>query len=706
MWGFQVLLVASGASEAEATATSELLGLIKGEPRLADWSRTTSFRVVTRDDVVAAAQAADREARAAAASSTSGRDNDSKVSSEGNAGGNGPPAAENALAGRSNSVALASADDEVEVELTVRVLADAFQRLVRQDKDTFTEATATRRTNAGGATGEALTQADALGHERESNASSGSGQLTDYAGAAPVDSLAAAPARIYLLDQYPASLAELQALLYTGEADCAVQGGLPLLPLIDGLLLVADPTRELREVRRKSLGLTDERRKSASQRQILSAIATAAFDDAVGSAATVQSVFLTANPLVRESYEAAGVGGLAWSDFVFDDVPCSAAAKEPKGVADLAKELLASAETLAAHKYEFKRWVAATTMVQIPTAESSDSDNVRAMVECYERILCGVYGASVGVSTVLFAMKEAVALVALDDNEESDSRFSSNQLYVEEYIAHGDSAARRLAIAYTTFKNEETGPSTKDFSFVDPCSVLDRRIDDVEHDMWAMSDLPGVGNAGRKGMPVSPPLSPIARSISDTELQTFAPFDVARVHLTRQVQQVEDMLGESWKGKLQPSRGFVEELNRTVLPQRLAQILSNFPTAYTAYYAPTDSLLLATLAATAPGRFRTVSWSAKDHVRHRPAFKDWRKERVVSDEYLTPRSREALEACVPLSSAELALVSEKTFVLFPSDQSVIRVYQTPRGYTWLSVYQGGYVRTSPIAESLHECEAA
>jgi hypothetical protein len=98
------------------------------------------------------------------------------------------------------------------------------------------------------------------------------------------------------------------------------------------------------------------------------------------------------------------------------------------------------------------------------------------------------------------------------------------------------------------------------------------------------------------------------------------------------------------------------------------------------------------LAATAPGRFRTTRWTAKHHVRHRVAFKDWKKEQLVPDEYLTPRTLSATGACVPLSSAELSLLTENTSVLFPSDQSVVRVYQTPRGYTWLNVYHhSGYV---------------
>lgn len=701
VWGFQAMLVTSGGSKLEVTAARELLRLVASEPRLASWVRATSFRVVTRADVEAAARAVALEASVTAVHSTESRSEEPAAADSDTAGDDGggstdveSPDAVAALAVSSSAALLA----EMEVEMTPRVLADAFQRLVQLDRDAHAAARMQLATHADASddNGDARvtaadTTAPASAHASEADAPP-AGPLADFAGAVHGDSTTA-PARIYLLDQYPASLAEMQVLLHTGEAGCAFQGELPLLPLIDGVLLVADPTKELREGRRKSVGLADERRKSVSQRQILSTIAAnatavTASEEAIGSAAAMQPVFLTTNALVRGCYEASSAGGLEWSDFVFADVPCSAAAKEPKGVAELAKELLTSAETLAAHKYEFKHWVSATKMIPIPTTQPTDSDDdASAMLKNYEQILRGVYEASVGASVVLFAMKEAVGFT-LDGTGEtcSDEANHSNQSYIEEFITHGDTAALRLAVAYATFMKEQ---AEADVAPMDPCSMLGQRIDEVEKEMWALSDLPGVGNAGRKGMPVQPSLTCTERSVQDTEFRGFSPFDVAQVHLTRQVQQFEDILGESWKGKLQRTRCFVEELDRSILPQRLAQILGNFPAMYKAYYAATDSLLVATLAATAPGRFRTANWSAWDHVRHRPAYKDWRKERLLPDEYMTPRLLKALDACVPLSSAKLALVSEKISALFPSDQSIIRVYQTPRGYTWLNVYQGG-----------------
>lgn len=739
VWGFETLLVASGASDLEVAATNDALQLIASEPLLGTWSRAVSYRVVTRADVQeraraikhdeidaamresATAQVAAAAAIAALAQAEGGADASAdNVSGESSgqafADGHGELSSLSASASNASmhlSPSPSSKELIANLEMTPQVLADALQRLILDDKTAFfayTAALAASRDTSGGG-GETATetvQPGALG-ATASDIRASSSALADFAvdHVPPTQGDGAAPTRIYLLHEYPSSLDEMQALLRTGEAESARHGDLPLLPLIDGALLVVDATKEVREGRRKSLSIADERHKSASQRHLHPAIATGAStsdsDDAVRAAAAVPSVFQTANALVRECFDASRVGGLEWSDFVFADVSCSSASasKDARALGDLARELLVSAEALATHKYAFKRWVATTTMLPIPTlVAASDDGSVRQMLACYEQILDSVFEASVGVSTVLFAMKEAVAFIgdAVDRSSlSSSSSGDSNQSYVEEFIAHSDSAALRLAVAYATFVDQHAAAQSlpaaaaDSKSLVDPCSVLGRRVDEVEKEMWAFSDLPGVGNSGRKGMPIKPTLSATVRSIQDTELQTFLSMDVAQLHVTQQLLQFEELLGASWRGKLQSTRSVVEALDRTILPQRLAQILGNFPTVYKHYDDATDTLLLATLAATAPGRLRSTTWTARDHVRHRPAFKDWKKERAVPDEYLTPRTLEALGACVPLSSAELALLSEKTFVLFPSDQSIIRVYQTPRGDAWLNVYHGGCV---------------
>lgn len=145
------------------------------------------------------------------------------------------------------------------------------------------------------------------------------------------------------------------------------------------------------------------------------------------------------------------------------------------------------------------------------------------------------------------------------------------------------------------------------------------------------------------------------------------------------------------EGRLQ-SRVFMEYLPRTILPQRIASVLQqNTADIYSSYYPATDSLLMACLPSTAPGRLRSTSWVARDHVRHRPAFKDWKQKLLISNEYLTPRSEAAAAACVPLSAGQLEFVATQSWSMYPADHSVVRTCQTPRGSLWLTVYLHGCV---------------
>lgn len=729
------MLVASGMSELETTTTKELLKLIASDDRLSSWKRCCSYRIVSRRDVEALVRTRKNEELQAAVANEASVKAAAGETDAGDATGESqdarqeqtllapPSAAESAtLAGTSSQQLMVASSTSSELlpkleefAMTPQLLAAAFQRLVREDKEAFLAYNASfalstsslEDGNVGAESSAVQTTATGVAPGEPSSIASSSNEspLADLLAQLPARD--GSPTRIYLLTQYPSSLAEMQVLLRTGEAGSVSHGELPLLPLIDGALLVLNSLKEL-QGRRKSIGLADERFKSAPQRNtktlerkaLVSDNGAASTLEKLNPAAVGPSVFQTVNPLVREFYDASSVGGLEWTDFVFADLPVSeqvAASREPKVLVELAKAMLTSVETLAAQKYEFKHWVATTKMIPIPRmclgSDAIADGEASETLELYEQMLRRVYEPSIGVSMVLFAMKEAIASSA-ESGSGSDSFFpsdaNSNQSCMEEFIAHSDSATLRLAVAYTHFATQLQGTNNAIEGRGDPCSILDRKIDEVEKEMWTYSDLPGVGNSGRKGMPLKPSMPPTDRGIQDTEFALFTKFDVAKVHFTRQLLQFEELLGPAWKGKLQPSRCFVEHLDRQVLPQRLVQMLGNFPAVHKEYYAPTDSLLVATLSATAPGRFRTTQWTARDHVRHRPAFKDWRKEQLLPEEYLTPRTLKALAACVPLSSAELGLLAEKTSVLFPSDQSVIRVYQTPRGYTWLSVYQGGY----------------
>lgn len=459
---------------------------------------------------------------------------------------------------------------------------------------------------------------------------------------------------------------------------------LPLLPLLDGLILLVDPNKEASQRRKTIQTSGSERRKSVTKQQLAPDV------DTLEAVRPQKSVYQTANPVVSALYDASTVGGLEWSDFVFAEMDCaSRVTREPTEAVDLVRELIALVEPQATHKFAFKQWVSSTVMTPLPALVASEDESSR---DCYDQILRRVCNASIGVSTVLFALKEAVATAL--EGEYDETHEASNQTQqryeLEAFIDNGDVASIRLArscLHHHYLKEKSDLPQE-----VYPCRIHGQRIDEIERGMWARSDLPGVGNNGRKCMPKQPELSATMRSVLDTECSRFTDrvTELPCVHRTRQLLQLEQTLGASWHGRLR-SRAFAEYLDIHILPQRLAAILSNSPTVHVQYDPRTDSLLLAIVAATAPGRLRTSSWSARDHVRHRPAFKEWRREEAVPEEYLTPRTALAASACVPLSSGELAQVSEKCWTLFPSDQNVVRVRQTPRNLRWLSVYQQGDV---------------
>ncbi|RQM27767.1 hypothetical protein B5M09_006871 [Aphanomyces astaci] len=138
---------------------------------------------------------------------------------------------------------------------------------------------------------------------------------------------------------------------------------------------------------------------------------------------------------------------------------------------------------------------------------------------------------------------------------------------------------------------------------------------------------------------------------------------------------------------------------KTPAPKRLSALLGLNIRLVKRYYVPDDTLLLAVHVETPQGRKSVASWSAADFVRyllqhrkdvnpylrcsHRPPFKEWRQENLLPQEYLTPRTIQAMGAVVSLSMGELRAVSESVQSLYPSDHSIIQVLRTPYALNWL-----------------------
>ncbi|GMF34194.1 unnamed protein product [Phytophthora fragariaefolia] len=633
-WSFHALALASGAADEELAAKRELLARLRADATLSSWRRRCSWRVVAHAQL-------EELARATLAEEAAARREEERKQQE----------AAEGVAADADAVP-EEKDDAKPLAVTPALLALAFQRLVALDKR------------------------ECLADEQ-----------ADAADVAE-DEAAQPPARVYLLVDFPTSLAEINELLRLGEVGGAAQATdgpekLPLLPLIDGLVLLADPAATRGRNRSSSTNAPRGRGGSVVKAE----------EGANASVSVAETtVFQTSNAVVKAFYEAAQFGGIEWSDFTFTNVSCSVDASELKSPEELEREVISTVEAMAAQKIAFKNWVASTRFSVIPTPAGDDIVTSGALYKKYESVLEGIYPGSVAVSTVLFAVVEAVSAASSPPMIVSSSSHSDKRADVssfDEFIDYGDVVGCRFAAAqlsHEALRAEE-----------DPCFLSrGRRLDDIERAMWRQSDLPGVGNEGRKAMPRMPQLSEPERSVRNTELASFynsSRFSCWLVHLTRQLLQVEDLLGSAWTGKLQ-SRAFMENLSRAILPQRIAAILQqNTADLHSSYYPPTDSLLLAYLPNTAPGRIESTSWVARDHVRHRPAFRDWKKEQLASNEYLTPRTKAAAAACVPLSAGQLELIATQSWSMFPADHSVIKLYRTSREQMWLSVYHHGYAYT-------------
>ncbi|OWZ01540.1 hypothetical protein PHMEG_00027046 [Phytophthora megakarya] len=445
-WSFHTVALASGTAEKEAAAKRELVNRLSEDASLANWTRGCSYRVVRRAELEELVQV-----RYAEELKATRREQKAEEEGEGDAD--------------------EEKEDVVAVAVTPPLLALAFQRFVSQEKREFLQYQQTGEEDAQEKT-EVVT-----GEENTQT-----------------------PLRVYLLVDYPSSLPEIDALLRLGEVGSASQvtdgpEKLPLLPLIDGVVLVADLAAR-------------SRNKSG----------TRAVKQNSGNLVET-SVFQTANTVVKAFYDASQVGGVEWSDFIFTNLDCcNPDTSVVKPSEDLEQELIATIEMIAAQKFSFKNWVGSTKFSVIPSFADNGEDGNDALYNTYESKLSGVFPSSIGVSTVLFAIADAVATtsgppttipIVTCQNKQTDL------FQIEEFLEHGDLIASRVADAllYHEALNAKGNP------YLLPNG--NHRIDDIERAIWRQSDLPGVGNDGRKAMPKAPELSEAERSVRNTELATF-----------------------------------------------------------------------------------------------------------------------------------------------------------------------------------------
>ncbi|KAL7684862.1 putative sperm-associated antigen 17 [Plasmopara halstedii] len=652
-WGFHTVALAHDSAEEAISATKDLLNRLNTNGELTSWSRYCSFRVVDRAELDALAQffhteELDTKLREDMALEIASSTNEY----------NGVDVNPRVLL---NSKQI---EETTRVAPTPSLLALAFQRLVARDKLEF------------------------LAHQHISfdTVEIGEHQMQDFVKmtkniSSESKEKAETPARVYLLVDYPSSLIETEELLRLGEVDNILQkadesDNLPLCPLIDGVILIATSMDMLAAARNETLcGVTDHLQPDNGNGG--EKITCTAIDKTV--------ISLTTNAFVKMLYEAAHVGKPEWNDFTFTKMTCSADATNLKNYEDFEREFVSSVKLIAAQKFAFKKWLASTTYSVIPVLSDNANSGNNWLYRNYEKVLDGVSIASVSVSTVLFAITEAIALgsssmispIVCQNN--NSSRF-------EEFLEYGDLAACRVASAQL-YNEMLQADGNSCFLPYSKC-----RLDEIEKNMLLRGDLPGVGTNGRIAKLDHANLTQLERSVCDTEIASFLTLprlNCSMVHRTRQLLQIEDMLGSSWKGLLQ-ARAYSENLARTVLPQRIAQVLrENSSDTYLSYYPHTDSLLLVCHPRIASGRMKVSTWVASDHVRHRVAFKNWKHDQIFPQKDLTLQIEAAAGAYIPLSASQLALVATQSWSMYPADHSVTHLYQTCKRHVWLTTCQQG-----------------
>ncbi|OQS05912.1 hypothetical protein THRCLA_02011 [Thraustotheca clavata] len=511
------------------------------------------------------------------------------------------------------------------------------------------------------------------------------------------DSRQGSPSHIYVLIDYPSSVAETKVLLsYKAQAGDSVKG-MALTTLIDGVVSMVFPppqSQRLATHRPSTIApLIEEIKIPVQENKPNNKAAPSkgkpdhevvAVPVAVAPPPTVEPVVeLPEEPkLHKDLVAAATIGGLEWTDFSFSILHCGDINGEIKPIATLTKELKQTLTDLAVDKGKFKAWLGNVKVITVPQEKAGNAlDHLQQM---YNEILEPIYESSVGIAGILFAMKEAIVRVNSKDRRVPPSTFTKN-LALPPFLDHGDVAAVRVAKVLDIFAKKHDSLRSGE-----PRLLLGKCIDEIEKDIWSQNDLPGVGFQGRKGMPMVPTRTIVERGVQNTELMQFHSLSMADVHYTRKLLEFEAMLGLKWEGKLR-FRQYLENLPKNVLPQRLAAILGQNVVLEKKYYAPDDSLLVAGNIITPQGRKCSSTWSAADFVRHRPPFKDWQMENLLPQEYLTPRTVHALGACVSLSNGELSAVSEITTRFYPSDHAVIYVFESPHSPNWLTVHKDWHV---------------
>mmetsp|Transcript_28071 Transcript_28071/g.47448 ORF Transcript_28071/g.47448 Transcript_28071/m.47448 type:complete len:1685 (+) Transcript_28071:109-5163(+) len=286
----------------------------------------------------------------------------------------------------------------------------------------------------------------------------------------------------------------------------------------------------------------------------------------------------------------------------------------------------------------------------------------------------------------------------------------SNLLIVEEgdrNAHHAINASRYLSVADDPSKSvvNATEPATNESlasleegSLSLPMQNACAGLVQFENEAIYRAQVPRL--LGQGGLPLVPTITPIDRSIQESELLTFSSFSPHDIHRFNMLRIFDEMLqnsiprlanftGQQIGAKVEDvsitKRKFFRHIPGFALPQILARDLDTDPALIRQYYPMTDQLLLGLLWIPPNRRMGLKDWSPSRNMHTKPTFDQFM---VMSErQNFTPRTLGGLRTSINVSKGQMDKYLQDTCIITPSDKSMV----TAKSYnstseSWLTVH--------------------
>ena len=228
--------------------------------------------------------------------------------------------------------------------------------------------------------------------------------------------------------------------------------------------------------------------------------------------------------------------------------------------------------------------------------------------------------------------------------------------------------------------------------------IQGERLPDIERRYWKLLPIPGGRN--RRGMPREPVLNAAERGIRMTEFQTFANASAEEIYHVQTCDVIDEIMAraDDAKAASSVSRVWKEALSSEEIVQTFASELIDEPEVYAKYFAPNDKMVALIHRRTPVGRSLSLKRSAFAHTNLRPTFSMWPNMNL-----------NRREKCFDVDAGPLHALEHRVQCLYPGDHSIVRVYNIPKKKrAWCTVYKNGHLfgmRAPQNAEKLSRYKA-